>query len=233
VTTASPEPRAARSARLQRELAQALKWDRPAILLAIYASEYVRADVERDLGAWLREQGQRVLHVRVTGQEDADVPLRLREALGNTSSVFFVSGLGHGAPTSYRTLNLRREYLVQDRVRAVLWLTEGEAVELARQAPDFWAFRGRTVEFLEASGPEQVVDMARDLAYWDLPTTSTREDVKDRIALRPTWKARAAAFCPTTTMPRPAWPPSPATPTPPSRIWHALWNATQPGATGR
>jgi tetratricopeptide (TPR) repeat protein len=190
-TTEPPEPRPARATRLTRELALALKWDRPAILLAIYSSEYVRADVERDLTGWLRGQGQRVVHLRVTGQEDADVPLRMRSSTGDpgrsldpAQTVFFVSGLGSGAPTSYRALNLRREYLVQDRIRAVFWLTEREAVELAHQAPDFWVFRGRTVEFLEAPEPAQVVGLARELAYWDFLSRPTRQEVEDKIALR-------------------------------------------------
>jgi tetratricopeptide (TPR) repeat protein len=178
------EPFAERIERLKQELELAIRWDRPSILLAIYSSEFVRADAEAALEAWLREQGQEVARIQVTKPADADVPLRLREWPDHDRTVFFVSGLQWGEPTSWNALNIRREYLVEDRVRAIFWLTEGEAAELPRRAPDFWAFRHRTVEFVEPPEPGRAAAVAREFAWRGLEDRTLREDTEAKIALR-------------------------------------------------
>jgi tetratricopeptide (TPR) repeat protein len=58
---------------------------------------------------------------------------------------------------------VRREYLVEDKVRAVFWLTEREAADLPRRAPDFWAFRHWVGEFLEVPRVEQAAQRADGL----------------------------------------------------------------------
>ena len=118
------EPLADRVKRLEQELRLALRWDRPSILLAVYASEFVRVEAETTLEAWLRNAGQSVARVQVPGPDDpaADVPRLLREWPDRDRTVFFVFGLSRGAPTTWNSLNVRREHLVDGRVRAVFWL---------------------------------------------------------------------------------------------------------------
>ena len=70
--------------------------------------------------------------------------------------MFFISGIGRnndaGRGVIYRALNFQRELLVENRIILVLWLGTPEAAELALQAPDFWAFRHRVVEFAPDRG---------------------------------------------------------------------------------
>ncbi len=173
---------------LFRELELAVRWNRPSILLAIYASEIVRADAEAALSERLRELGQTVTHYRVTGEENADIPLHLSQHPDKAQTVFFVSGLQWGGGSdgqgAYRALNIRREYFVDYRVRAVFWLTEKEAIALPAHAPDFWAFRHRVVEFVEPPEPGRIVPAARVLAWRDLDMYTLREDTDAKIALR-------------------------------------------------
>lgn len=152
---ATPRLRSARDPRediLFSELELAVRWDRPSILFAVYDSHDVRRKVTRRLARRLYRIGQRARDFRIT-QVRADVPLALRDQPGRGKTVFMVSGLQQadvifkGNP--YKPLNIRREILVESRIRAVFWLTEREAMDLARQAPDFWAFRHRVVEFLD------------------------------------------------------------------------------------
>ena len=132
-------------ATLYGELEQAIKWDRPSILLAIYSSEFVRADAEDALTAELIKLGQTSIHYHVSGRESADVALSLSQQPDINHTVFFVSGLqwggGEDGGNAYRALNYRREYLVDYRIRVIFWITEEEAVALPNLAPDFWAFR--------------------------------------------------------------------------------------------
>jgi len=181
------EPLAERVDRLARELERAIRFDRPSILLAIYASEFVRAGVEAALEAHLREMGQAVARVHVS-EDNYDVPLHLAANPDRVTTVFFVSGLqwGGGADgrNAYRALNIRREYFVDFRIRAVFWLTEKEAVALPNHAPDFWAFRHRVVEFVEPPEPGRIVPAARELAWHDFESRTLREDTDAKIALR-------------------------------------------------
>ncbi len=174
--------------RLFHELELAVKWNRPSILLAIYASEFVRADAETALTEKLRDLGQKAERYRVTGAENADIPLNLAQHSAIDQTVFFVSGVQWGDGTdglnAYRALNIRREYFVDYRIRAVFWLTEREAMMLPRHAPDFWAFRHRVVEFVEAPALEKIVPVARELAWRGWDDRTLREDTDAKIALR-------------------------------------------------
>jgi tetratricopeptide (TPR) repeat protein len=184
--TRPDEPFDERVERLKQELALALQWDRPSILLAVYASMFVRADAEAVLEVWLREQGQAVARVQVSGPDDpaADVPLVLREWPDRARTVFFVSGLRQGAPTTWNALNVRREYLVDGRIRVVFWVTEGEAAELPQRAPDFWAFRHRVVEFVEPPEVGRVAYIAGELAWEGFEERLSPEEREARIAFR-------------------------------------------------
>jgi tetratricopeptide (TPR) repeat protein len=132
------------------ELSLAIRWDRPSILLAVYDSEFVRKDAESILSGRLSPLGQRILDFEVT-KPDFDIPLALSRHPRHHKIVFFVSGLkwggGKGGNNAYRALNIRRELFVDHKIRAVFWLHRPEAAALPRQAPDFWAFRHRVLEF--------------------------------------------------------------------------------------
>jgi tetratricopeptide (TPR) repeat protein len=173
---------------LAGELELALKWDRPSILLAIYASEFVRMEAQQALAERLRAWDVTVTPYTVSGKEDADIPRALAQHPDREESVFFVSGLrwggGKDGRNAYRALNLRREYFVEYRIRAVFWLTESEAARLPHAAPDFWAFRHRAVEFVEAPRPEQIAPVARDLAWADWSDRTLAQDIEAKIALR-------------------------------------------------
>jgi tetratricopeptide (TPR) repeat protein len=176
-----------RAQRLQRELERAIRYQKAALLLVVYASEWVREEVERELLHFLREQGQTVYSLRVDA-EHSDIPSLLAAQPAPERTVFFVSGLkwggGEDGLNAYRALNLRRELFIERGLRVVFWLTEGEAVALAQHAPDFWAFRHRVVEFVEPPETAHRAAIARELAWLDLSDHTLREDTEAKIRLR-------------------------------------------------
>jgi tetratricopeptide (TPR) repeat protein len=170
------------------ELELAIKWDRPAILLAIYTSELVRAAAQEALAAKMRELGHNTINYRVTGPQNADIPTALSQHPEREESIFFVSGLRRGGGKdgllAYHALNLRREYFVDYRIRAVFWLTESETTKLPHVAPDFWAFRHRTVEFAGVPNSKQIGPFASRWAFAELDNLKLLEDTRAKIALR-------------------------------------------------
>ena len=141
-----------RIAVLSDELNLSIKWDRPCILLAVYQSEYVRKHVQSTLRQSLHNQENTTLNYQVD-KVHFDVALDLRDYPGREHTIFFISGLrwggGKGRSNAYHALNMHREYLVEEKIRSIFWLTKFEARILPRHAPDFWAFRYHVIEFFD------------------------------------------------------------------------------------
>ncbi len=177
--------------RLKRQLELAIRYDRPLLLLVIYASEWVRLEVERELRHALGTLGQRVETVQVNA-EHTDIAEWVLNRPERQQTVFFVRGFSYGGADElavYRTLNLRREDFIEGRVRILFWLTKGEVVRLAEHAPDFWAFRHRVVEFVELPVelpvefvPPSQAALARELAWYGMEVPLG--DVSEMIQLR-------------------------------------------------
>jgi tetratricopeptide (TPR) repeat protein len=142
---------------LLEEIQLALQWDRPSILLAIHKSKTGQVDTQQSLEQKILKSGKQVIPVQVESA-NPDVILEMSKTPNFRDAIFFVSGIENADQASdgkvYRALNIRRELLIEKRIRVVFWLNESEAASLARNAPDFWAFRHRAVEFASKHGPK-------------------------------------------------------------------------------
>ncbi len=174
---------------LFRELELAIKWERPSILLAIYSSEYVCTDAKTALKDKLVDMVQYVHHIQVGNDEKSDIPLFLSEIADLDKGVFFIEGLrwggGKEGTRAYRALNIGREYFIDQRIRVVFWLTENEANDLARYAPDFWSYRHRVVEFVDSPSFERISARALVSTWQGIGEYADGlEDIDAGIALR-------------------------------------------------
>src|SRR5512146_592842 len=175
---------------LMKELELAVKWQRPCILLVVYSSEYVRSDVEATLENSLIDLGQKVVRMRLKDQRTESVLSFLREFKDPSEAVFMVHGL-HWADReeteTYSMLNLQREFFVERQIRSVFWLTQNEIVNLARCAPDFWAYRHRVIEFTESPKAERLLQEALESAWQGTGEYADEfEDTDAKISLRET-----------------------------------------------
>jgi hypothetical protein len=148
-----PEPFEDRIGILFSELELAAKWQRPSIILAVYSSEFVRADADVTLVNHLHALGQSAYHIKIENQNHADVSRFISDLGDKENVVFFVEGLRWGTNQddyhAYHMLNNHREFFLENRIRIVFWLTEKEALDFAHYAPDYWTFRHRVVEFID------------------------------------------------------------------------------------
>jgi len=185
---AEVEPFEDRIDSLFRELELAIKWQRPSILFAIYRSEPVHAEAEMALEGRLIDLGQKVFRFQVKSEADADIAARLAKVDDRSPLVFFAAGLrsgGRGGRVAYAALNKQREFFVDDKIRIVFWLTEAEAVDLANHAPDFWAYRHRVLEFVDAPRSDQALNRSLETAWQGADESAeARQDVDARISLR-------------------------------------------------
>jgi tetratricopeptide (TPR) repeat protein len=181
------EPFEERVAILFEELRHAIKWQRSSILLAVYGSEFLREKAENTLQNKLANLNQRVFTIEIN-QDYFDIPLIFSQYLERDNSVFFIYGLKWGGGTdsnnAYRSLNIRREYFRDENIRVVFWLTESEAVNLPRFAPDFWSFRQRVVEFLESPVRKHRVTSREGMIWPGWRADSFPEDIDAEIYMR-------------------------------------------------
>jgi tetratricopeptide (TPR) repeat protein len=169
------------------ELELALRWRRPSILLAVYASEFARKEGEAALSAQLAKLDQHVIAIQIN-EKSFDVPALVLDHPGREGAVFFISGLrwggGKGKHNAYRSLNLGREYFVENQTHVVFWLTKQEASDLPRHAPDFWAFRHRVIDFPDLPVRVEALPALEKLFWGTLDAEVLREEADAKIALR-------------------------------------------------
>ena len=172
---------------LLEELVLAAKWERPSLLLAVHKSKFGQDRAAAALEERLARLGHHVIPITVD-KDNSEIPHQILARQAAPASVFFVSNLdwGGGADRkdAYRSLNIYRELFVDHHIRAVFWLTTSEAANLARFAPDFWAFRHRVIEFTGQRIP-RLVKLPAGVLLWDMQSTVDPYDtLKERIAVR-------------------------------------------------
>jgi len=173
---------------LAEELELAIKWQRPCMVLVVYSSEYVRADVEAALENQLIDLGQKSIHLSVRNRDPKDLVPFFKEFKDPAHSVFLIDGFRWGGGDEghvYATASLQREYLVERQIRAVFWMTPNEIRKLTHAVPDFWAYRHRVIEFVESPKAEQVLRKALDSAWQGTGEyTAEYSDTDAKISMR-------------------------------------------------
>ena len=175
------DPIEARVSRLGNYLIRAHKYNKASILFALYLSEYVRDDVEKEIRQLLDEQGLEALSVDAGEFKDLPSFFSLRSA---ERIVFLVHNLKKGFPEALRYLNFKREEIIDHRVKVLFWVTDEELTRIGNEAPDFFAFRNRVVEFIEVPMAEErrpaLVEFALETEYRSL------DEIKHSIELKET-----------------------------------------------
>ncbi len=170
------------------ELELALAWDRPSILIAVYDLPATRKKAARRLSRRLANRGADAIEIPLT-ESRADILLALRDHPSRARGIFMVSGFtpvdGLLATRAFKSLNIRRELLVDHKIRVVFWLTEAEVIALARAAPDFWAFRHCVVDVFSSPGSiPGALGLEAHLAAFEQPVGQAAAALDARIAYR-------------------------------------------------
>jgi len=171
-----------RVSRLVNYLTRAYKYNKPSILFAMYLSEFLRSDVEKSITRALVEQGLDV--TSVDAGKNKDLPAYF-SAMNSGSTVFSVHNMDKGFPDALRYLNFKREELVEHNVKAVFWVREEELARISLEAPDFFAFRNRVVEFMEVPTAEErrpaLVEFALETEYRSLDEITRSIELKEKL----------------------------------------------------
>lgn len=170
---------------LFQELKLAIQWGRPSILLAVNKSKLGQNKAEKALENKLREYGQNIAEIEINNKNPNAAAL-ISQIPDPAKTIFFVSNIDWGGGTdekeAYRALNIHREFFVENKIRAVFWLTLNEALNLPSHAPDFWAFRHRVIEFASPRAAHKIVLPAGILIWHAQDSIGTLDQPEEKIS---------------------------------------------------
>ncbi len=180
-----------RVSRLGNYISRAFKYNKPSILFAMYMSEFLRADVEKSLEKSLKKHGLRF--VDVDAGKNKDIP-SLISSMNSDNTVFLVHNMAKGFPEVLQFLNFKREELIEHHVKAVFWVKEKELARISEEAPDFFAFRNRVVEFLEVPSSDAFKEFALETEYESLDEIKRSIELKEKLLLELSGKDEISGY---------------------------------------
>lgn len=152
---------------LFEELHLSIQWQRPSILVVIHRSAWGQKKAAARLQNILARLDCAVVELH-TSSEQASIAHQISTQANTNKTVYFIFNLDHGGDDehiAYRALNMYREFFIDNKIKAVFWLTHKEAINLPLHAPDFWAFRHRVIEF-EGRRSKSIPIPWHNLAIW-------------------------------------------------------------------
>ena len=179
------EPFEDRVDNLFRELELAIKWQRPSVLYAIYKSDYVRDEVETMLGMRFEGTGQKLIGLHIQSDSHSDLVSAFKELDDLDDSIVIVKGLSNvlncAEQAGTNSPGFKEEFFVDNNIRVVFWLTDEEAVSLARTAPDYWSFRHRAIDFTDDPTPEQMIKTALEKVWEEAEGSESNQFINEII----------------------------------------------------
>lgn len=127
------------------EVEVAARWQRPAVIIAIYSSEFIRKEVRQDLANHLADTG---LSARNLNTGESDLESQMHADAAEIYEIGCLSRIAE-AEAGSRLQSLQR-FADDNALRIIFWLTQGEARNLARIAPEFWAHRDLALDFTDS-----------------------------------------------------------------------------------
>jgi len=132
------------------ELNLAKQWGKASLILTVHKSIRSQEKTKKALQNKLAPLGFHTVECDVS-ETDGNFVEKMLLIKNIEDAVFYISnvswGGGEDEKNGYRVLNLYRETFIEQKIKAVFFLTLREALYLPGYAPDFWAFRHRVFEF--------------------------------------------------------------------------------------
>lgn len=147
------------------ELQWAIAWSRPSILFAIQGSKIDQTTVIPVMDRKLKSISKEVVHVGLVGGEN--ILNHILQGSASQDVIIFVRDLGNQL-SIYHGLNMIRETIVEQRLKIVFWLTREELTLFANNAPDFWSFRHRVIEFPSRRTSSKKSGLPSGLLLWHI-----------------------------------------------------------------
>ena len=158
--------------RLRNYVVRSRKSGRGVILFAVWQHVGIRRLASSALQELLEAEGFNVQTIDAGKIPEGTFIANLVDATETPDDVLFITDLGRTGQDGMNALNYQREVFVEHPLLTVFWVRESELNSVATQAPDFWVFRHRVVEFPELFDESRignlVAQISGDTAYGSL-----------------------------------------------------------------
>lgn len=171
-----------------RELELSIRWSRPCILFAVYSSEYVRVDIQSEFENHLFDLGQKTFHINIRERQNQNIFQIIGKHSRAENQVFIIEGLRWGIGENenlLEDLNNRHDYLIENNIRVLFWLTQNEIMKIAHYAPNLWGQRNRVIEFSESPKGDHALQRTLEFAWQGTGEYDDHlDDTDEKILLR-------------------------------------------------
>ena len=161
------------------EIQLAMAWNRPSILFAVHRS---KADQEHSMT--LMECKLLEYSIKVDKIYPRKGYLNLLNEIArrdrSQNSFFFVYDLNKHFEV-YAGLNLYRELIVEEKLKMIFWLDKDEMYQIARHAPDLWAFRHLVIEFPSRNSSTEMILPSGVLLWPNKIKVASQPDIEGEI----------------------------------------------------
>jgi tetratricopeptide (TPR) repeat protein len=144
---------------LYQEIELAVRWERPAILFAIYKSDSIRDEVNTILQEKLKAISQKTHSIKTNYPDQFDFLSQISKLPNLSQTVLLIDGFnwecGAEGVRVFTQFNEHREYFIDNNIRAIFWLFENEVSDFATNATECWILRHRVVEFVDIAHQTQ------------------------------------------------------------------------------
>ena len=167
------------------ELNLAKQWEKASLILTVHKSIRSQEKTKKILQNKLDRLGFHTVECDISRIEGNFVEKMLLTE-NTEDAVFYISNVGWGGgedeKDGYRVLNLYRETFIEQKIKAVFFLTLREASHLPGYAPDFWAFRHRVFEF-RSPRSYNLQPPPAGLMLWHLQmNNSSKDEIDSKIS---------------------------------------------------
>jgi tetratricopeptide (TPR) repeat protein len=130
--------------RLENDLLRATKWHAPCISLVLYDTAMNGSKAASVLEDRLMRKGQRTVHVAPNEKGQIELAAEFTNNKAWSETVFFVMHVSFNVEEAiYKTISDQSDFVINNRIRIVYWITEDDFATYISQMPERWIFEQR------------------------------------------------------------------------------------------
>ena len=143
--------------RLEDDLLRAIQWQYHAISLVVYDTAVNGSRAVSLLEDRLRRRGQQVVHIAPDSKAQTTIDEEISLSKSWDDTVFFVMHISFNADEAiYQMISARSDFIINNRIRIVYWITENDFSTYISQIPETWLFEQRFYSLVDSINWESV-----------------------------------------------------------------------------
>lgn len=143
--------------RLEKDILQTAEWQYPSISLVVYDTALTGSKAVSLLEDRLIRRGQQVAHIAPNENDQNIVEDEIVRNRHWSDTVFFVMHLSFNSDEAiYKMISDRSDFVINNRLRVIYWVTEDDFTTYISQMPESWIFVQRFYSLVDTINWESI-----------------------------------------------------------------------------